>query len=81
MIPKIQNTTTPSSEDRMIAPNSFSDSMPRSVVVDEHADAGLALPEEEVTDDRADDRQSGGDAEAREDRRASPPEAAACTAA
>ena len=52
----------------MIAPNSFSDSMPRSIVVDEHADARLTLPEEEVTDDRADDGESGRDAEASEDR-------------
>ena len=40
----------------------------RAVVVDEPADARLALPEEEVADDRADHRQAGRDAPAREDR-------------
>ena len=52
----------------MIAPKSFSDSRRDSVVVDQLPDARVALTEEEVADDRADHRQTRGDAEAREDR-------------
>ena len=81
MIPKIQNTTTTEQRGEDDRPEELLGLDARSVVVDEHADARLALPEEEVADDRADHGETGRDAEAREDRGHRPPEAAAARGA
>ena len=63
--PTSANATIPSSDERTIAPKSCSETSSRAVVVDEPADAGLALAEEEVADDRADHRQARARCEAR----------------
>ena len=67
--PKNRNTTTPSSDDMITAANSSSPSRLLAYLLEQLADAGVALAEEEVADDGADHRQPGGDAQAGEDRR------------
>ena len=59
----------PSTADMMTAPYICSYSVERLVQVDQPTETGLALSEEEVADDGADDRQPRRDLESGEDRR------------